>query len=158
MQFLKLIGKITAVVAILPVLVTSTPVEAGKKMKGSVRVDGSSTVYPVTEATAEEFRSVQPKVRVTVGLSGTGGGFKRFTKGETDISDASRPIKDKEFQLCRQHKVDFIEIPVAYDGLSIVIHPDNDFAETLTIDQLKKIGRVNPHTTKRPLMAARFPV
>jgi len=80
-----------------------------------------------------------PKVKVAVGIRGTGGGFERFHKGETDISDASRPIKDSEFKLCRENKIDFIEIPVAYDGLSVVVHPDNKFVKELTIDQLKRI-------------------
>lgn len=109
------------------------------ELEGKVEIDGSSTVYPISEAAAEKFRGKYPNVRVTVGVSGTGGGFKRFTKGETDISDASRPIKDKEFKLCKKSYVDFIELPVAYDGLSIVINPENDFAGTLTVDQLKKI-------------------
>lgn len=109
-------------------------------LSGSISVDGSSTVYPITEAIAEEFgREQQGKVRVTVGLSGTGGGFKRFCVGETDISNASRTIKDSEKEACTQHQIAFVEIPVAFDGLSIVVNPKNTFAQCLTVDELKKI-------------------
>ncbi|MBL1216028.1 MAG: PstS family phosphate ABC transporter substrate-binding protein [Planctomycetes bacterium] len=108
-------------------------------LRGQIRIDGSSTVYPITEAVAEEFAEVAPNVRITVGISGTGGGFKRFTVGETDISDASRPIKLKEYQATQKNGVDFIEIPVAYDGLSIVVNKANTWADQLTVDDLKKI-------------------
>jgi phosphate transport system substrate-binding protein len=109
------------------------------KLKGSVRVDGSSTVFPITEAVAEEFRAVQPRVRVTVGFSGTGGGFKKFTIGETDINDASRPIKDQEMAKAAESGVGFIELPVAYDGLSVVVNPANDFVDHLTVEELHRI-------------------
>ncbi len=108
-------------------------------LTGSIAIDGSSTVYPITEAVAEEFRKVQPDVRVTVGISGTGGGFKRFAADETDISDASRPIKAKEAKACEAAGVEFIEIPVAYDGLTIVVNPSNDWCTDITVDELKKI-------------------
>ena len=104
-----------------------------------VVIDGSSTVYPISEAMASKFGKTQDNVKVQVGQSGTGGGFKRFVRGETDISDASRPIKPDEFAKCKENKVSFIEIPVAYDGLTIVVHKDNDWVESLTIDQLKSI-------------------
>ena len=110
-----------------------------KKLKGTVRIDGSSTVFPITEAVAEEFQSVAPRVRVPVGVSGTGGGFKRFTKGETDISNASRPIKAKEYQIAMEKGIEFIEIPVAYDGLSIVVNKNNYWVDSMTVDDLKKI-------------------
>lgn len=110
-----------------------------KRLGGLVRVDGSSTVYPITEAVAEEFGRVNPRVRVTVGISGTGGGFKRFTAGETDISDASRPIKAKELKIAQEKQVDFIEVPVAYDGLSIVVNKANTWCNDLTVDELKRI-------------------
>lgn len=109
------------------------------KMTGTVKVDGSSTVYPITEAVAEEFAENAPRVRVTVGISGTGGGFKRFAAGEIDISDASRPIKAKEQKLCEESGIDFIEIPVAYDGLTIVVNKKNDWCDALTVDHLKSI-------------------
>jgi phosphate transport system substrate-binding protein len=113
--------------------------DAGGKMKGDVRVDGSSTVFPVTEAVAEEFRAVQPRVRVSVGISGTGGGFKRFTVGETDINDASRPIKGSEQEKAAENGVSFIELPVAYDGISVVINPENDWVDRLTVEELHQL-------------------
>ncbi|MGH7549936.1 MAG: PstS family phosphate ABC transporter substrate-binding protein [Gemmatimonadota bacterium] len=108
-------------------------------LSGSVQIDGSSTVYPISEAVAEEFQRMHPETRVTVGVSGTGGGFQRFCAGETDISDASRPIKDGEAELCRQNGIDFTEIRVAWDGLSVVTNPSNDFVDCLTVDELKGI-------------------
>jgi len=137
-----------AVVAISLGLGSFDPADAGdKKMSGSVRVDGSSTVFPITEAAAEEFRAVAPKVRVTVGFSGTGGGFKKFLLGETDINDASRPIKDKEMALAKENGIGYIELPVAYDGLSVVIHPANDFVDHLTVEELNRIWRPESDVT-----------
>ena len=104
-----------------------------------IRVDGSSTVFPITEAVAEEFAKVRKDVRVTVGISGTGGGMKRFGAGEIDIVDASRPIKQKEIDAALAGGVAFIELPVAYDGLSIVVNPKNDWVDHLTVAELKKI-------------------
>lgn len=113
---------------------------AADGLTGSISADGSSTVYPITEAMAEEFGiEHEGRVRVTVGLSGTGGGFKRFCAGETDLSNASRSIKDRERQLCEQNGVAYIELPVAYDGLSIVVNPQNTFVQCLTIAELKRI-------------------
>ncbi len=106
---------------------------------GSVKIDGSSTVYPITEAVAEEFRTVAPKVRVTVGISGTGGGFKKFCRGEKDISDASRPIKQKEIDACGEQGIKYLELTVAYDGLAVIVNPQNDWVETITVEELKKI-------------------
>ncbi|MHC4947001.1 MAG: PstS family phosphate ABC transporter substrate-binding protein [Planctomycetota bacterium] len=118
--------------------VDATPQDA-RKLKGSIKIDGSSTVYPITEAVAEEFAGVAPRVRVTVGISGTGGGFKRFSVGETDVSDASRPIKKKEHDAAVAEGVEYLEIPVAYDGLSIVVNKGNYWVDHLTIDELKAI-------------------
>jgi phosphate transport system substrate-binding protein len=109
------------------------------RMHGAIKIDGSSTVYPITEAVAEEFADVAPRIRVTVGISGTGGGMKRFTVGDTDISDASRPIKKSERDLAADHGVEFVEIPIAYDGLSIVVNKANYWVNRLTIDELKRI-------------------
>lgn len=106
---------------------------------GAIRIDGSSTVYPITEAVAEEFRDASPEVRVTIGVSGTGGGFKKFAAGEIDVSDASRPIKHAESELAGGNGVAYVELPVAYDGLTLVVHPKNDWAESLTVDQLRRI-------------------
>jgi len=108
-------------------------------LKGEIKIDGSSTVYPITEVVADAFAEVAPDVRVTVGVSGTGGGFKRFTKGETDISDASRPIKGKEIKAANEGGVNFVEVPVAYDGLTIAVNKSNDWVEKMTVDQLKQI-------------------
>ena len=105
-------------------------------LSGSVAVDGSSTVFPVTEAVAEEFRSVAPDVRVTVGVSGTGGGFQKFCSGETDISDASRPIKDGEIEACAEAGIDYLELRVGLDGLAVVTHPETGFLECITMDEL----------------------
>jgi len=120
-------------------IATTSPAQDLSRLRGTVAIDGSSTVYPITEAVAEEFRTVAPRVRVTVGISGTGGGFKRFAIGETDISDASRPIKKKEHDAAVSNDVEYVEIPVAYDGLSIVVNKGNYWARDLTIDELKKI-------------------
>ena len=105
-----------------------------------IKVDGSSTVYPITEAVAEEFQKAEKgKTNVTVGISGTGGGFKKFCNGETDISDASRPIKPTEVELCKKNGIDYIELPVAYDGLAVIINPKNTWADKMTVKELKKL-------------------
>ncbi|MCL4147225.1 UNVERIFIED_CONTAM: hypothetical protein GTU68_009590 [Idotea baltica] len=109
------------------------------ELSGKIEIDGSSTVFPISEAAAAAFKKNYSNVDIAVGQSGTGGGFKRFTKGETDISDASRPIKVKEFQACQASEVQFIELPVAYDGLTIVVNKKNTFLKQVTVDQLKKI-------------------
>ena len=105
-----------------------------------VKVDGSSTVFPVTEAVAEDFqKATKGKYKVTVGISGTGGGFKKFCRGETDISDASRPILKSEMEACRKAGIEYYELPVAFDALTIVIHPKNTFVKQLTVAELKKM-------------------
>jgi phosphate transport system substrate-binding protein len=106
---------------------------------GAIKIHGSSTVYPISEAVAEEFSREYPEAKITVGQSGTGGGMKKFWQGEIDICDASRPIKDSELKLCREHGIEFVELKVAFDGLAIVVHPDNDWCDCLTVDQLKAI-------------------
>lgn len=106
---------------------------------GDIKINGSSTVQPISNAIREAFLKVHPGVSVTVGGEGTGNGFEEFEKKATDISDASRPIKPGELADCKAAGVEFIELPVAYDGLTIVVHPENDWVESLTIDQLKKI-------------------
>lgn len=113
--------------------------DGAERLKGTVKVDGSSTVFPITEAVAEEFLKEYPRVRVTVGISGTGGGFKKFLAGETDINDASRPIKKPELAKAKKSGLDFIELPIAYDGLSVVVNPENDFVDYLTVGELRKI-------------------
>ena len=126
-------------------------------LSGTISADGSSTVYPITEAMAEEFMKEYPQVRVTVGQSGTGGGFKRFCAGETDISDASRPIKDTEKQVCDAAGLSYVEFPVAYDGLSIVTNPKNDFVTCLTTAELKKIWEPDSKVKNWSDVRAGFP-
>jgi phosphate transport system substrate-binding protein len=110
----------------------------GDQFSGRIEVDGSSTVGPLVTAAAENFRAEQPDVDVTVGISGTGGGFERFCAGETDISNASRPIKDdEEVPVCEKNGVEFTELQVANDALTVVVNPDNDWASCLTVEQLK---------------------
>ncbi|MFC9245699.1 PstS family phosphate ABC transporter substrate-binding protein [Streptomyces sp. NPDC057136] len=111
----------------------------GDKLAGTVKVDGSSTVAPLSTAAAQLFQDKNSGVKVTVGTSGTGGGFEKFCAGETDISNASRPIKDEEKAACEKKGIKFEEFTVANDGLSVVVSKDNDFAECLTVEQLKKV-------------------
>lgn len=108
-------------------------------LKGTVKIDGSSTVFPISEAMAEEFQKTNKGVKVTVGMSGTGGGYKKFAAGEIDVANASRGIKSEEQQKCKEGGVEFIELPVAFDGLTVVVHPKNDFAQSMTFEQLKKL-------------------
>ena len=111
---------------------------AGVAQAQIVKVDGSSTVYPITEAVAEDFqKSKRNAIKVTVGISGTGGGFKKFCRGEIDVSDASRPISKKEMDACKEAGIQFYEMPVAFDALTVVVNPANDFVKTLTPAQLK---------------------
>lgn len=117
---------------------TESP-EDGAVLSGEIRIDGSSTVYPITEAVADQFGIENPDVRVSVGVSGTGGGFKRFIAKETAISDASRPIKDEEATEAAAAGIEYIELPVAYDGLSVIVNPENDWVDQLTVEELKKI-------------------
>lgn len=107
-----------------------------------IKIDGSSTVYPITEGVAEEFQKAKKgAVKVTVGISGTGGGFKKFCRGETDINDASRPILKKEMEECAKNGVRYIELPVAYDGLAVVVNPQNNWATCMTVEQLKDVWK-----------------
>lgn len=118
------------------------------KDRTQIQIDGSSTVYPITEAVASEFQGVDSAIHVTVGISGTGGGFKKFCAGKTDISDASRVVKKDELEKCAGANIEFIELPVAYDGLAVLVNPKNDFINQLTVEQLEKIFRAkDPATT-----------
>ena len=110
-----------------------------QKLTGTIEIDGSSTVFPIAQAIAEEFIAIHPDMRIPVGVSGTGGGFKRFTSGETAISNASRPIKDEEAAAAKKNGISFTELTVAYDGISVIVNPDNDWVECLTVDQLNKM-------------------
>ncbi|MCL6571071.1 MAG: substrate-binding domain-containing protein, partial [Bacillus sp. (in: Bacteria)] len=110
-----------------------------KQLQGEIKVDGSSTVFPIMEAVVEEYSAVQPNVKVSVSSSGTGGGFEAFIAGETALSNASRPIKDEEIAKLKEEGIDYTELKLAYDGLSVVVNKDNDWVDQLTIDELKKI-------------------
>lgn len=118
---------------------TATGNAGGEKLAGSIKADGSSTVYLISEAMASNFTKLHPNVRISVAFSGTGGGFKKFAAGETDISNASRAIKPAEADKCKQNGITFTELQVGWDGLAVVINPDNDWAKKLTVEQLKKI-------------------
>lgn len=118
---------------------TDSTSTAAAAEEGSVKVDGSSTVYPITEAVAEDFNAANPKVKVTIGVSGTGGGFKKFIRKEIDIADASRTIKASEDSACKADGIEYIELPIAYDGLAIVVNPANTWVDYLTVEELKKI-------------------
>ncbi len=130
----------------------------GGGASGSISADGSSTVFPITEAVAEEYMAeTGGKVRVSVAMSGTGGGFKRFCAGETDISNASRAIKDSEVEQCRAAGVEPVELPVATDGLAVVVNPANNFVQCLTVDELKKIWQPGSTVKNWSEVRAGFP-
>jgi phosphate transport system substrate-binding protein len=139
----------------------AAPVYAQQKI---VKIDGSSTVFPITEAVAEEFQKAKKQqIKVTVGISGTGGGFKKFCRGETDIQDASRPILKKEMDDCKAAGIEYFELPVAFDALTVVVHPKNSFIKSMTVAELKKMwepgaqgkvmrwNQVNPSWPDAPL-------
>lgn len=115
----------------------AAPIEGGGGLSGDVEVDGSSTVGPFVQAAAEQFQGANPDVKIAVGVSGTGGGFERFCAGETDISNASRQIEDDEIAACKQAGIDYVELQVATDALTVVVNPENDWATCLTVEQLK---------------------
>ena len=127
--------KILSITAALAAIFTAPHTMAAEKI---IKIDGSSTVYPITEAVAEEYQ-IATKVKVTVGISGTGGGFKKFCRGETDVQNASRPILKKEMDACKEAGIQYIELPVAYDGLTVVVNKNNDFVKSLTVEELKKM-------------------
>jgi phosphate transport system substrate-binding protein len=111
----------------------------GDGLTGMIRVDGSSTVFPISEAVAEEFKGANPRVDISVGVSGTGGGFQKFCRGETDISDASRPIRAAEIEACQKAGIDYIELPIAYDGIAVAVNPGNSWAASMTTAELKTL-------------------
>lgn len=135
--------KWTLVVLAGAIAVASVADAQSRRMSGRVNVDGSSTVAPITTAAAELFRGEAPRVQVAVGVSGTGGGFKKFLEERhdlrTDINGASRPIKPVELERAKKLGVDFIELPLAYDGIAVVVHPNNDWVDALTVEELKRI-------------------
>jgi len=134
-RFVKVVGAIAAAVTTVGVSVTAVMSQTPREIK----IDGSSTVYPITEAMAEEFGGQNPGVNVTVGISGTGGGFSKFCAGETDISNASRPIKPAEIDACKAAGVNYVELPVAYDALTVVVNSSNTWLSSITVSELKKL-------------------
>lgn len=151
-MFKKIISGIAVLVIVIFMNITIT--KAADKI---VRIDGSSTVYPITEAVAEEFQKAKKgAVKVTVGISGTGGGFKKFCRGETDIADASRPILKEEMDGCKEKGIEYIELPVAYDGLAVMVNPKNTWIKSLTVADLKKMwepaaqGKIKKWNQVRP--------
>lgn len=135
----------------------SSQAAAPADLGGSIEVDGSSTVFPISEAVAEEFNKVHPNVRVNVGVSGTGGGFKRFTVGETDISDASRPIRDSEREAAAANGVEYYELRVGTDGLSVMVSTQNEFVECLTVEELNKIWEPSSPVNNWSQVRSSFP-
>jgi len=131
--------------------------ENAVELTGSISIDGSGTVFPVSEAVAEEFLKVEPKVKVTVGESGTGGGFKKFGTGVTDVSAASREIKDKEIALCAENGIEYIQLTVALDGISVVVNKENTWAKTMTTEELKKLWEPNSTVKKWSDLRAEWP-
>jgi phosphate transport system substrate-binding protein len=131
--------------------------DGGGNLSGSITIDGSSTVGPLTEAAAELFREENPDVKITVGISGTGGGFEKFCAGETDISDASRSIEDDEKSSCSKKNIAYDEIQVANDGIAVVVNPDNDWATCLTTAELKKIWEPGSDVSNWKDVKADFP-
>ena len=135
------------------VLAVTTVAAAQSKV---IKIDGSSTVFPISEACAEEFQGQNRDVKVTVGMSGTGGGFKKFIRGETDISDASRPISEKEMAAAKEAGLEYIELPVAFDALTVMVNPSNSWVKELTVADLKKIwspeaqGKITKWNQVRP--------
>lgn len=113
----------------------------GDQLSGRVRIDGSSTVYPLTEAVAEEFRTAQPGIRVTVGTSGTGAGFTKFARGETDITNASRSVRPEEQEALGNNNIAYKQVTVALDGIAVVVHPENDWVENITVEELREIWK-----------------
>ena len=127
---------------ILITAITVSLVSCGNNSKedgAAITIDGSSTVYPITEAIAEEYRAEAPRTDVTIGVSGTGGGFQKFVRDEVAITNASRPIKEDEKAIAESNGISFVELEVAYDGLAVVVNPENDWVDCFTVEQLKKI-------------------
>jgi phosphate transport system substrate-binding protein len=137
-------GKLASIVGVITVLMVLLAYWAFSSMSqasGTIEIDGSSTVFPITQAVAEEYQNVYPDVRVNVGISGTGGGFKRFTVGETDINDASRPIKSSEIEAASENGIQYLELEVAIDGLAVMVNPGNTWVDYLTVQELNMTWR-----------------
>jgi phosphate transport system substrate-binding protein len=134
-----------------------TPVEEEIKLQGTVSIDGSSTVFPISELVAEEFNALNPDVKLTVGFSGTGGGFTKFAAGEIEVTGASRPIKSAEADAATAAGIEFVELMVAYDGLSVVVSKENTWVDYLTMEELATIWGAEATATKWSDVRAGFP-
>lgn len=132
-------GRFTLLGIVGALAVTLASVPAVFSQASTIKIDGSSTVFPITEAVAEDFQAANQGINVTVGIAGTGGGFEKFCKGEIDISNASRPIKQEEMDACKTAGIEYVELPIAYDALTVVVNPRNTWATSLTVEELKKI-------------------
>lgn len=129
----------TTIIALTLAAGVLTAAAARAALEGLVSLDGSSTVYPISEAVGEEFQGINPKARVTIGIAGTGGGFQRFCNGEIDIADASRPIKPTEAEACKKKNIEYVELPIAYDGLAVVVNAGNTWADCITTKELNTL-------------------
>ena len=157
----RLIGR-GSLIGLLPLMMSALLIacsgeEESSGLSGTVEIDGSSTVFPISEAVAEEFNKIHPNVRVNVGVSGTGGGFKRFTVGETDISDASRAIRDSEHDAAVANGIEYYELRVGTDGLSVMVSTQNDFLDCLTVDELKMIWNTGSTVNNWNQVRSNFP-
>jgi len=156
---LNTIGRIASFLVLLTMAALSVFLTGcgGSDQGGTVKVDGSSTTYLLTEAVSEEFMKANPGMRVTVGVSGTGGGFSKFVRQETDVNDASRPIREVEAKTAEKNNVEYIELPVAYDGLAVVSNPKNDWADCLTAEELRRIWEPNSDVDNWSEVRSSFP-
>ncbi len=148
----KITKKITTILAlafVAPLILTACGQsgQSGQSLTGEIKIDGSSTVFPITEAVAEEFTAQNPDIKIPVGVSGTGGGFKKFAVGETDITNASRPIKAEEAKMAEENGIEYIEYTVAYDGITIVVNKENTWVKNLTAEELKMIWEPDSKVT-----------
>ncbi|KQL42448.1 hypothetical protein AN960_00355 [Bacillus sp. FJAT-25509] len=147
MQLKKVIILVVAITAILSLAACGIAYHPNsstseKQLTGSILIDGSSTVFPIMQTITKQYRSAQPEVTISIGNSGTTDGFKKFANGVTDLNDASRPISNEEATIAKQNNIDYIQLKLAYDGLSVVVNKDNDFVDQLTIEQLAKLFSV----------------
>jgi phosphate transport system substrate-binding protein len=145
MRLLSLKPQALILTALLAAAFTMGACSKSQNSKEVVRIDGSSTVFPITEAISEEFQNAK-NIRVTVGISGTGGGFKKFCRGEVDITEASRPILTKEMEACKTANIEYIELPIAYDALTVAVNPKNDFIQSITVAELKTMWEPEAQT------------
>ena len=136
----------------------SSKTGADAAIAGKIEIDGSSTVYPISQAVAEEFMKEHPKVTVRVNISGTGGGFKRFKDGDLDICDASRPIEKNELEACQKNNVAFVNLKIGIDGISVVVNPQNTWCKSLTVEQLKSSGRPGARSRLGTRSIRAFPI